>query len=76
MSTALAPAPSKIRFGLPGRPETLDYKVGATVGGYLKELGATIPAGHVPVGGGRPATEDTIVPEGAAVTVAYKPENG
>lgn len=75
MSAALLERPTT-RVSLAGRTESVEHVPGETVSYYLRALGATIQPDHVAVVGGLPATEDTIVPENAALTVAARPNNG
>ena len=77
MTAALAPAPTKMtRVAVPGRVEVVPFQADAPVSHYLKALTHTLAPGEVPVVGGRPVTEDTVVPENLAVTVAPKEGNG
>ena len=79
MSTATLDRPKTLRINAPGGLNKMVDRMaqGTTVDGYLMKLGVKIPAGHVPVVGGMPVTADTVVPDNAAaLTVAYRPENG
>jgi hypothetical protein len=75
-AAAVLERPTMTRVGLPGRAESVVHTAGMTVRTVLKDLGATLAPGSVPVVGGRPATLDTVIPENAAVTVAPRPQNG
>ena len=78
MSTATLERPKTLRVNAPGGlNKMVERTPGTTVNGYLKALGTEIPNDHVPVVGGMPVTGDAIVPDtAAAITVAYRPENG
>lgn len=78
MSTATLDRPSMLRINAPdGLNKMVERTPNTTVNGYLKALGTEIPVDHVPVVGGVPVSGDTVVPDtAAAITVAYRPENG
>lgn len=74
MTAALAPAPTRV--SVPGRFEAVPFQAGSTVEHYLRALDYELAPGETAVVGGKRATEDTIVPERAAVTVAPQEGNG
>lgn len=79
MSTATLDRPKTLRINTPGGLNKMVDRMaqGTTVDGYLMKLGVKIPTDHVAVVGAKPVSGDTIVPDtAAAITVAYRPENG
>lgn len=77
MTAALLERPTKMtRVALPGKTTAVPFLQGRTLGALMTDLGAKISDGYVPVVGGLPATDDTVIPEDAAVTVATRPQNG
>lgn len=77
MSVALETRPTTVPFGLAnGQEREVPFRADTPVSVYLKDLGSPLSSGQTAVLDGVPVSEDTIVPEGSAVTVAERPKNG